>query len=101
MPNLVKSINLTETDKAALEIIPHQSTVSKNIHQGQNISVKAECWLNEYIADKLDIFITAVRLCIDKYNAGDTTAALQGNKRRGRKAEITDADITWVINKAC
>lgn len=34
-------------------------------------------------------------------NAGGIEAAPHDNKRRGRKAEITDSDITWVINKAC
>lgn len=56
---------------------------------------------NEAIADKLDVCVTVVRLCIDKYNTGGIEAALQNNKGRGRKVEITDADITWVINKAC
>ena len=49
----------------------------------------------------MDICVTTVRLCIDKYNTGGIEAALQDNKGRGRKAEITDSDITWVINKAC
>ena len=56
---------------------------------------------NEYIADKLDVCISVVRLCIDKYNAGGIESALHDNRGRGRKAEITDSDITWVINKAC
>ena len=28
-------------------------------------------------------------------------ASLHDNNGRGRKAEITDDDITWVISKAC
>lgn len=63
--------------------------------------LKSKCRSNEAIADKLDTCVTAVRLCLDKYNAGGIGAALQDNKGRGRKAEITDADITWTINKAC
>ena len=47
------------------------------------------------------ICVSAVRLCIDKYNAGGIEAALRDNKGCGRKAEIMDFDITWVINKAC
>ena len=63
--------------------------------------LKAESHSNEYIADKLDISVPTVRLCLDKYNAGGIQEALKDAKGRGRKAEISDADITWVINKAC
>ena len=102
MPNLVKPINLTDDDKAALEGILRQSTVEARTYiRAKILLLKSECRSNESIADKLDICVTAVRLCIDKYNAGGIKAALQDNKGRGRKAEITDADITWVINKAC
>ena len=102
MPNLVKSITLTETDKTTLEGILRQSTVEARAYiRAKVLLLKADGKSNEYIADKLDICVTAVRLCIDKYNAGGINAALQDNKGRGRKAEITDADITWVINKAC
>lgn len=102
MPNLVKSINLTEDDKATLESILRQGTVEARTYiRAKILLLKSESNSNEYIADKLDICISAVRLCIDKYNAGGIESALHDNKGRGRKAEITDSDITWVINKAC
>lgn len=93
MPNLVKSINLTDGDKATLESILHQSTVEARTYiRAKILLLKSECRSNEFIADKLDICVTAVRLCIDKYNTGGIEAALQDNRGRGRKAEITDAD---------
>ena len=102
MPNKVKTINLTEGETNALEGVLRQSTVEARTYiRAKILLLKGECKSNEYIADKLDICVTSVRLCIDKYNAGGIEAALQDNKGRGRKAEITDADITWVINKAC
>ena len=100
MPNLIKSIHLTKDDKEALESILRQSTVEARTYiRAKILLLKSENNSNEYIADKLDICISVVRLCIDKYNAGGITAALQASKGRGRKAEITDADITWVITK--
>ena len=54
-----------------------------------------------HCAEKPDVSVPNVRLCIDKYNAGGLEHTLNDNSGRGRKAEITDADITWVINKAC
>ena len=102
MPNLVKSIYLTEEEKATLEGVLRQSTVeARRYIRAKILLLKAESKSNEYIADKLDICVSSVRLCIDKYHAGGIEAALADSKGRGRKAEITDADITWVINKAC
>lgn len=59
--------------------------------------LKSECWSNESIADKLDICVSTVRLCLEKYNIGGIEAALHDDKRCGRKTEIT----TRVINKVC
>ena len=102
MPNLVKSINISETDKETLKGILRQSTVeARTFIRAKILLLKADNYSNEYIADKLDITVPTVRLCIDKYNAGGIKNALNDSKGRGRKAEITDADITWVINKAC
>ena len=102
MPNLVKAIHLTEGEKATLESVLRQSTVeARTYNRAKILLLKAESKSNEYIADKLDICVSSVRLCIEKYHAGGIEAALQDNKGRGRKAEITDADITWVIHKAC
>ena len=102
MPNLVKSINLTQDDKEALESILRQSTVEARTYiRAKILLLKSENNSNEYIADKLDVCISVVRLCIEKYNAGGIESALHDKRGRGRKAEITDSDITWVINKAC
>lgn len=102
MPNLVKCIQLTEEERSTLECILRQSTIEARTYiRAKILLLKAESKSNEYIADKLDISVTAVRLCLDKYKAGGIETALKDNKGRGRKAEITDADITWVINKAC
>lgn len=102
MPNLIKSINLTEEDRMTLNDILRQSTIEARTYKRAKILLlKAENNSNEYIANKLDISVPTVRLCIDKYNKGGVENALNDCKGRGRKAEITDADITWVISKAC
>ena len=53
------------------------------------------------IAGKLDIGIGVVQRCLNKFKYHCVESALHDSKGRGRKAEITDDDITWVINKAC
>lgn len=76
MPNLVKPITLTDDDKATLENILHQSTVEVRTYiRAKILLLKSECRSNEFIADKLDICVTTVRLCIDKYNTGGIEAS--------------------------
>ena len=102
MPNIVKAINLSEEDKTTLQNILHKSTVEARTYvRAKILLLKAENNSNEFIAEKLDVSVPTVRLCIDKYNVGGIENALNDNNGRGRKAEISDADITWVINKAC
>lgn len=58
MPNLVKSIILTEDDKDILESILRQSTVEARAYiRAKILLLKAENNSNEYIADKLDICV--------------------------------------------
>lgn len=102
MSNSIKVINLLEEDKAALEKILRQRNIGAGTFiRAKILLLKVENYSNEYIADKLDITVPTVRLCIDKYNAGGIENALKDSKGRGRRSEITDADITWVISKAC
>lgn len=102
MSNSIKVINLLEEDKTALEKILRQRNIGAGTFiRAKILLLKAENHSNEYIADKLDITVPTVRLCIDKYNAGGIENALKDSKGRGRRSEITDADITWVISKAC
>ena len=102
MPNHIKSINLTVDDKDTLESILQQSTVeARKYVRAKILLLKDDNHSNQYIAEKSHITVPTVRLCIEKYNAGGIENALNDCKGRGRKAEISDADITWVINKAC
>lgn len=102
MPGTTKMISLTEAEKNTLESILHQSTIEARMYiRAKILLLKDKGHTNAYIVDKLDICRQSVRLCIDKYIEGGIECALHDSKGRGRKAEITDADITWVINKAC
>ncbi len=102
MPNHVKSISLTAEDKVILGSILQQSTVeARKYIRAKILLLKDDNNSNEYIAEKLDITVPTVRLCIEKYIAGGIENALNDCKGRGRKNEISDADITWIINKAC
>ena len=102
MPNTIKTITLTGEEKTALNNLLKQSTLEVRIYQRAKILIyKSNGMRNEEIADKLDIGLGVVTRCLSKYKINGVEAALHDNKGRGRKAEITDDDITWVISKAC
>ena len=102
MPKAVKTLTLTNDEKTSLEGILRQGTVeARKYIRAKILLLKSQGKSNESIADKLDVCISVVRLCLEKYYTGGIETALNDRKGRGRKAEISDADITWVINKAC
>lgn len=102
MPNTIKTISLTDDDKCYLNKLLTQSTLEVRVYQRARILLlKSDGASNEAIADKLDIGIGVVKRCLKKFKDSGVETALHDNKGRGRKAEITDDDITWVISKAC
>ena len=102
MPNTIKTISLTDDDKSYLNKLLTQSTLEIRVYQRARILLlKSEGASNKAIADKLDIGISVVKRCLNKFKENGVEASLCDNKGRGRKVEITDDDITWVISKAC
>ena len=102
MPNTIKIVSLTDDDKSYLNKLLTQSTLEIRVYQRAKILLfKSEGMTNDAIADKLDIGVGVVKRCLKKFQEGGVECALNDNKGRGRKAEITDDDITWVISKAC
>lgn len=102
MPNTIKNIFLTDEDKCYLNKLLSQSTLEIRVYQRAKILLfKSNGFTNETIADKLDIGIGVVKRCLKKFRDGGIESALHDSQGRGRKAEITEDDITWVISKAC
>ena len=93
MSKIVKTIILTEEDKNTLKKILHQRNIEASTFiRAKILLLKAESHSNEYIADKLDISVPTVRLCLDKYNSAGIQNTLKDAKGRGRKAGISDSD---------
>ena len=67
MSNSIKAINLSQEDITALEKILRQRNIGAGTFtRAKILLLKAENHSNEYIADKLDITVPTVRLCLDK-----------------------------------
>lgn len=102
MPKKPASINLTEMETNHLQSIVQKGTVEARVYRRAKILLlKADGMSNESIADKLDITVPTVRLCLKKYKESGIQSALEDLPGRGCKAEIFDDAKAWVVNIAC
>lgn len=102
MSKIINKIQLTEEETAYLESILRQATSEARAYvRAKILLLKHKGYTSEGIAYKLDISLSSVKLCLKKFADGGVDAALNDRKGRGRKREISDSDITWVIDKAC
>lgn len=97
-----KAIILTDKDYAYLQSLTRQRTIQAQVVERAKILVyKAQGDANQTIADRLDININTVKLCLNKYKSGGIQEALSDGQRKGRPVEITDDSVSWIINIAC
>lgn len=102
MSKIIKTINLTKSDISTLESLLRQSTVEARTYiRAKILLLKYDGYTYEQISDKLDVCLSSVKSCVQRFSDGGIHAALYDRKGRGRKPEISDSDITWVIERAC
>lgn len=97
-----KAIILTDDDYEYLQSLIRQRTIQAQIvDRAKMLIYKSQGNANRTIADRLDVNINTVKLCIKKYQSGGIQAALFDEQRKGRPVEITDDAVAWIINLAC
>ncbi len=97
-----KAIILTDEDYEYLQSLTRQRTIQAQVVERAKILIyKAQGDANQTIADRLDININTVKLCLNKYKFGGIQEALSDKQRKGRPVEITDDSVSWIINIAC
>lgn len=97
-----KAIILSDDDYEYLQSLIRQRTIQAQIVDRAKILIyKSQGNANRTIADRLDVNINTVKLCIKKYQSGGIQAALFDEPRKGRPVEITDDAVAWIINLAC
>ena len=102
MGRKTKPVAITDEEKTYLESLITKGTIEARVYRRARILLlKNNGMSNEAIADKLDVSVPTVRLCLDKYARSGVAAALGDASGRGRRREIFDDSKTWVINIAC
>ena len=97
-----KIITITDEDYEYLQSLVRQRTIQAQVVDRAKILIyKAQGEANQAIADRLDVNVNTVKLCLNKFKAGGIQEALFDNQRKGRPVEITDDAVAWIINIAC
>ena len=97
-----QSITLTNEEVLYLQSLTRQRTIQAQVvDRAKMLLYKAQGASNSDIAERLDVNINTVKLCLSKFKEGGVQRALFDDKRKGRPVEITDDAIAWIISIAC
>ena len=97
-----KAITLTNDDLEYLQSLVRQRTIQAQVVDRAKILLyKSQGASNNDIAERLDVNINTVKLCLSKFKEGGVQRALFDDQRKGRPVEITDDAVAWIISLAC
>ncbi len=97
-----KAIILADEDYEYLKSLTRKRTIQAQVVDRAKILIyKAQGEANQTIADRIDVNINTVKLCLSKFRSGGIQKALFDEQRTGRPVEITDDAVAWIINIAC
>ena len=97
-----KAIILSDDDYKYLQSLIRQRTIqAQTVDRAKMLIYKSQGNANRTIAERLDVNINTVKLCIKKYQSGGIQTALFDEQRKGRPVEITDDAVAWIISLAC
>lgn len=102
MGKTASTITLSTDDRLYLEAQTRARTIqAQTVNRARILLLKADGISIDDIADKVGMNRKSVMLCINKYLEGGVENTLFDAPGRGRNAEITDDEKTWIINIAC
>ena len=102
MGRKASTITLSNDDRSYLELQTRARTIqAQTVNRARILLLKADGTSIDDIADKVGMNRKSVMLCINKYLEGGIENALFDAPGRGRNAEITDDEKSWIINIAC
>ena len=95
-------LEISDEDYEYLQSLTRRRTIQAQIADRAKILIyKAQGASNSAIAERIDVNINTVRLCIEKYREGGVENALFDKPRKGRSPEITDGAVAWIVSIAC
>lgn len=98
----LKVITLSDDDREYLQSLVRRRTIQAQVVDRAKILLyKEQGDSYQTIADRIDVNIKSVKLCIDKYLNDGIERALFDDDRPGRPIEITDDARAWIVSVAC
>jgi transposase len=98
----LKVITLSDDDREYLQSLVRRRTIqAQMVDRAKILLYKEQGDSYQVIADRIDVNIKSVKLCIDKYLDGGIERALFDDDRAGRPVEITDDARAWIVSVAC
>lgn len=102
MGKRASSIELNKEEREYLELQTRARTIqAQTVTRARILLLRADAVSIDAIADKVGLNRCSVMLCLKKFKEGGIENALFDAPGRGRNAEITDEEKTWIINIAC
>lgn len=102
MGKKASSIELTKEEREYLKLQIRARTIqAQTVTRARILLLRADAVSIDAIADKVGLNRCSVMLCLKKFKEGGIENALFDAPGRGRNAEITDEEKTWIINIAC
>lgn len=93
---------LSTEERNQLEAITRTRTLQAQVvSRARILLLKADGDSVDTIAEKVDLNRNSVLLCLKKYNVGGIENAIYDAPGRGRNAEITDEEKSWIISIVC
>lgn len=93
---------LSTEERNQLEAITRTRTLQAQVvSRARILLLKADGDSVDTIAEKVDLNRNSVLLCLKKYNVGGIENAIYDAPGRGRNAEITDEEKSWITSIAC
>ena len=97
-----RPLSLSTEERNQLETITRTRTLQAQVvSRARILLLKADGDSVDTIAEKVDLNRNSVLLCLKKYNVGGIENAIYDAPGRGRNAEITDEEKSWIISVAC
>lgn len=95
-------LDIEQKDYEYLQSLCRCRTIQAQIVDRAKILIyKAQGDTNAAIAERIDVNVNTVKLCIKKFKEGGIDSALYDKPRSGHPVEITDDAVAWITSLAC